>query len=143
MKSAWRCWKAPRKYGRHNYRRIGVRASVYYDAALRHLMAFWEGEDIDPDSGLPHIVKAIATMVVLRDGQINELWEDDRPPALPSGWIDELNARAGEIIDRYPDAPEPHTEDQGSMVDLGEEPADPDAATDVTPEDVAAVLDLD
>lgn len=25
------------KYGRHNYRAVGVRASVYYDATLRHL----------------------------------------------------------------------------------------------------------
>lgn len=38
------------KYGRHNYRVIGVRGSVYYDATLRHLMSWWEGEDIDPDS---------------------------------------------------------------------------------------------
>ena len=27
-----------RKYGRHNYRVSGIRMSVYYDAALRHLM---------------------------------------------------------------------------------------------------------
>ena len=46
-----------RKYGRHNYRVAGVRASVYYDACMRHLMAWWEGEDIDPDSGLHHIIK--------------------------------------------------------------------------------------
>src|ERR1035438_3531894 len=46
------------KYGRHNYRVIGVRASVYYDATMRHLMAYWEGEDIDPDSGLSHLSKA-------------------------------------------------------------------------------------
>src|ERR1700761_3416714 len=49
-----------RKYGRHNYRAIGVRASVYYDAAQRHLMAWWEGQDIDPASGLSHVSKAIA-----------------------------------------------------------------------------------
>lgn len=59
-----------RKYGRHNYRAIGVSGSVYYDAARRHLAAWWEGEDIDPDSGLSHIAKAIASFVVLRDGMI-------------------------------------------------------------------------
>lgn len=68
------------KYGRHNYRQAGVRASVYYDALMRHIMAWWEGEDIDPDSGLPHIVKAIATLVVLRDADSREMLEDDRPP---------------------------------------------------------------
>lgn len=31
------------RYGRHNYRIAGVRASVYYDAAMRHLMSWWEG----------------------------------------------------------------------------------------------------
>jgi hypothetical protein len=38
------------KYGRHNYRAVGVRASVYYDATMRHLTAWWEGEDVDPPS---------------------------------------------------------------------------------------------
>ena len=55
------------KYGRHNYRVIGVRASVYYDATMRHLMDWWEGEDLDPDSGLSHVTKAICSLVVLRD----------------------------------------------------------------------------
>ena len=46
------------KYGRHNYRYAGVRASVYYDALMRHAMEWWEGTDIDSDSGLNHIIKA-------------------------------------------------------------------------------------
>ena len=59
-----------RKYGAHNYRAMGVRASVYYDAVMRHMMTYWEGEDIDPDSGLHHVTKAIATLVVLRDSML-------------------------------------------------------------------------
>src|SRR6266699_1582109 len=49
------------KYSRHNYRAIGVRASIYYDAARRHLDYWWEGEDLDPDSkaNLNDITKAI------------------------------------------------------------------------------------
>lgn len=92
-----------RKYGRHNYRIAGVRASVYYDAALRHLMAWWEGEDIDPDSGLSHVTKALACLVVIRDAMRNGKWSDDRPPSV-TPWLQELNARAAEIVDRYPDA---------------------------------------
>ena len=61
------------KYGRHNYRGVGVRASVYYDATQRHLMSWWEGEDLDPDSELSHITKAITSLVVLRDAMIQEL----------------------------------------------------------------------
>jgi len=100
-----------RKYGRHNYRVSGVRASVYKDALDRHMTAWWEGEDLDPDSGLSHVTKAIASLFVLRDAMICEMMEDDRPPrGAPAGWLSELNKKAAEIIDRYPDAKEAFTE---------------------------------
>lgn len=90
------------KYGRHNYRVAGVRASVYYDGVLRHLMAWWEGEDIDPDSGMSHIVKAITSLVVLRDAMHQSMWTDDRPPR-STEFYPHLNDVAGQIIDRYAD----------------------------------------
>jgi len=99
-----------RKYGRHNYREAGVRGSVYFDATFRHLGAWWEGEDIDPDSGLSHITKAIAGLTVLRDSMISENWVDDRPPKVKKEWVKELNKKAEEIIKKYPDALEPYTE---------------------------------
>jgi len=99
-----------RKYGRHNYRVSGVRASVYYDAAMRHLMAWWEGEDTDPDSGLSHIIKAIASLMVLADANMSEKVIDDRPPKCNDGWIKELNIKAEEVIERYPDAIAAYTE---------------------------------
>lgn len=97
-----------RKYGRHNWRDEGAMASIYWDAAMRHLIKWWEGEDIDPDSGLPHIVKAMASLYVLRDAMIHGNWVDDRPPALPEGWYNDLDRVAAEIIERYPEAREPH-----------------------------------
>ena len=69
-----------RKYGRHNYRVIGVTAGVYIDATKRHLDSWWEGEDVDPDSDLSHITKAISSLVVLRDAMLNDMVMDDRPP---------------------------------------------------------------
>lgn len=88
------------KYGRHNYRVVGVRSSVYYDALFRHIQAWWEGEDIDPDSGMHHVTKAIATLVVLRDAMIQGKCEDDRPP--PSvEFFARLNKLSGEILDRH------------------------------------------
>lgn len=90
------------KYGRHNYRDAGVRASVYYDGTMRHLMAWWEGEDLDPDSGVSHVTKAIASLVVLRDAMMNDMVADDRPPK-PKDFYPLLNERAGSIIDRYSD----------------------------------------
>src|SRR3546814_1311497 len=69
-----------RKYGRHNYRVAGVRSSVYVDAAIGHITQWWEGEDLDPDTGLSHITKAMASLAVLRDAMIQGKFLDDRPP---------------------------------------------------------------
>jgi len=100
-----------RKYGRHNYRVAGVRASVYYDAAMRHLTAWWEGEDLDPDSNLSHITKALASLTVLRDTMINDKWTDDRPPRVNPRWLMDLNRTAEKIIDKYPTPVDPYTEE--------------------------------
>lgn len=91
------------KYGRHNYRAAGVRASVYFDAVVaRHLMQWWEGEDIDADSNLSHIDKAIAALMVMRDSMLEGNFIDDRPP---NGRVDmtAYNEAAGKLIDRYGD----------------------------------------
>lgn len=90
------------KYGRHNYRAVGVRASVYYDATMRHLMRWWEGEDNDPDSGLSHVTKAIASLAVLRDATLQGKLQDDRPPSSPNLWP-ALDHAAGQILDRHAD----------------------------------------
>lgn len=98
------------KYGRHNHRAIGVRSSVYYDAAMRHLMAWWEGQDTDPDSGLSHIVKAAACLEVLFDSmQIGNL-NDDRPPVHNQDWIDVLNRKAAALLEKYPEPKQAFTE---------------------------------
>ena len=100
-----------RKYGRHNYRDAGVRASVYVDAAVGHIGQFWEGEDIDADSGLSHITKAIASLVVMRDSMIRGNWVDDRPPAIDMDALrTELQAAVDGIMERIPDAVPPHME---------------------------------
>lgn len=96
------------KYGRHNYRAVGVRTSVYFDAAMRHLVAFWEGEDIDPDSGMSHVVKAIATLVVLRDSQARGNWVDDRPPQSEAGLYSRLNTLSADVLARHADKSPKH-----------------------------------
>jgi len=98
-----------RKYGRHNYRDSGVRASVYVDATFRHLIKWWEGEDIDTDSGLSHLTKAICSLFVMRDAMIFDNWTDDRPPATPEGFMANLDKLAAKIVEKYPDAKEPIT----------------------------------
>lgn len=66
------------KYGRSNFRGIGVRASIYVDACQRHLNAWFEGEDSDPDSGVPHLAHALACLAILVDAQAADKLNDDR-----------------------------------------------------------------
>lgn len=89
------------KYGRHNYRAVGVRGSVYYDAAMRHLIAYWEGEDTDPDSGVDHRVKAMACLTVWVDSSRQGNCTDDRPPRSAPQLFAELNQAAAALVDRY------------------------------------------
>lgn len=88
------------KYGRHNWRKSEVLASTYFAAALRHLFAWYEGEDIDPDSGLSHLTKARSSLGVLRDAQIQGRAIDDRPPASPPDLMARLNTASGDMARR-------------------------------------------
>lgn len=98
------------KYGRHNYRAAGVRSSVYYDAVMRHVMSWWEGEDIDPDSNMSHITKALSCLTVLRDAQMQGMCTDDRPPK-STPFYAQLNETSALIIDTYSDKnPKHYTE---------------------------------
>jgi hypothetical protein len=67
-----------KKYGRYNWRLHAVSATVYYDAALRHLMAWFEGEDTDPESGVSHLAHVMACMAILMDAQKNGKLKDNR-----------------------------------------------------------------
>lgn len=101
------------KYGRHNYRVAGVRGSVYYDATMRHLMSWWEGEDTDPDSGMSHITKAITSLVVLRDAMLQGMCTDDRPPRAIEFYT-RLNTLAAEVLARHADkSPRHYTIEDG------------------------------
>jgi hypothetical protein len=66
------------KYGRSNFRAIGIRASIYYDACRRHLDAWFEGEECDPDDGVPHLSAAIACLAIIIDALAADKLNDDR-----------------------------------------------------------------
>lgn len=109
------------KYGRHNYREAGIICGVNMAAIFRHFQAFWEGEDLDPDTkavdpktqrevALSHVTKLIAAATVLRDGMLMGNWVDDRPPRLPEGWIENCNAMTRALTAKYPQPIEAFTE---------------------------------
>jgi hypothetical protein len=116
------------KYGSHNYRVAGVRASVYYDATLEHLDSYWEGETTDPDSGLPHVIKAIASLYVLADAIVQGKCEDDRPPNFVN--LQEFKKSLQPIVDdlfrKYPNPVKGYTQKEIDK-ELGESKRNPDA----------------
>jgi len=68
------------KYGAYNWRDKKVQASVYYEACLRHLLAWYDGEEVASDSGVHHLGHAIASLNILLDAQSIDCLIDDRPP---------------------------------------------------------------
>lgn len=65
------------KYGRDNWRK-GFAWNRLIAAAMRHLRAIQEGEDIDPESGLPHADHAACMVHFLSAHQKRGLGTDDR-----------------------------------------------------------------
>jgi hypothetical protein len=67
-----------KKYGRGNYLK-GISYSRVFSAAMRHLWAWWRGEETDPESGLSHLSHAIwncLTLLEYTQGQYKKF--DDR-----------------------------------------------------------------
>lgn len=69
------------KYAPYNWRK-GYPWSWSYAALLRHLYAWWNGEDTDPESGLPHLAHARWHTGILLEFAQYGLGVDDRPATL-------------------------------------------------------------
>ncbi len=69
------------KYGAWNWRHGGARASIYKAALDRHIDAWWEGEELDPADGTPHLANALACISILIDAKHAGQLIDDRPPS--------------------------------------------------------------
>jgi hypothetical protein len=65
------------KYGAHNWCR-GARWGRYFAALLRHLFAWWRGEDLDPETGMSHLAHAGCCLLFLMEYQRNSWGTDDR-----------------------------------------------------------------
>lgn len=66
------------KYERLNYLR-GYPWSLSFDAMQRHALAFWAGEDNDPESGLPHMAHVAWHALAMLAFTQREVGTDDRP----------------------------------------------------------------
>lgn len=66
------------KYGDRNWE-AGIEWSRCYGATLRHLLAWWDGEDRDQESGLSHLDHALAEVAFLREFEETHRELDNRP----------------------------------------------------------------
>jgi len=66
-----------KKYSAHNWS-AGFVWSRLFSALIRHAVAFWRGEDIDPESGLPHLAHLGCCVLFLIAHQKRGLGTDDR-----------------------------------------------------------------
>lgn len=64
-----------RKYSAWNW--CGLSKSRLFGAAVRHLIAYWIGEDLDPETKLPHLDHALCCVMMLRSTLSHG--KDDRP----------------------------------------------------------------
>lgn len=65
------------KYAEHNWRK-GFAWSRPLSAAMRHITAFNNGEDIDPESGLSHLAHAACCIMFLLEFEKTHRELDDR-----------------------------------------------------------------
>lgn len=73
------------KYGVAKWRECETESMTYLGGALRHLYAYIDGEDIDPESitGKTHLAGAIASLAILVDCIAAGTIVDNRPPKGP------------------------------------------------------------
>ena len=53
------------KYGADNWRHVSGAQERYFAAAMRHLVAWKQGEELDAESGLPHLAHATTCLLFL------------------------------------------------------------------------------
>lgn len=65
-----------KKYEPNNWMRVPDSERRYYNAAMRHMMAWKMGEESDPETGIHHLAHAICCMmfIVEKDSYSEEEW---------------------------------------------------------------------
>lgn len=67
------------RYNPYNWREKDVAATIYADAAFRHWLAWLDGEEKAPDSGVHHLGHAMACAAIIMDAESCGHMVDDRP----------------------------------------------------------------
>ena len=67
------------KHGPYSFRDEPIEYTELIDSLMRHTLAFLDGEDLDPESGLPHTYHILANAAMLEYTRVNAPEKDDRP----------------------------------------------------------------
>lgn len=139
------------KYGLANWRDRSISASVYYEAMMRHLLAWWDGEDLTPIEngvdvdgnpivfgGLPHLAHVMACAAILIDGEMCDVLSDDRPsvPGPTGSFLRMLHAKRKEAA-KVAEKPKTSLADQ-LLNHIDEINAERDRGLDLHPVDLTA-----
>ena len=83
--AAWGLGEGAIKYGPFNWRENSVEVMTYVAAIKRHLAAWVDGEELDPDSitGKHHLDGLAASLAILLDAVRGGFAIDNRPPCGP------------------------------------------------------------
>lgn len=60
------------KYGEGNWKNVSPMRDRYFNAAMRHIMAWWSGERADSESGKSHLAHAVCCLLFLMWGENHE-----------------------------------------------------------------------
>ena len=93
------------KYGRNNYiAGEGVVASIYIDAAKRHIDAWFSGEEVSHDTQNDHLGNALACLAIIVKTRAHGKLIDDRDFAPNAGYrklVEELTPNVKRLQDMF------------------------------------------
>jgi hypothetical protein len=107
--TAWAHKLGAEKYGPFNWRDTGVCASTYINAIMRHLNAWRDGENLDPESGISHLAHIACSCNILMDADYCDTLQDDRN-VVPNADIKFMTANEY-FSGTFPDEQEPEREE--------------------------------
>lgn len=95
------------KYGRNNFiAGDGVVASIYIDAAKRHIDAWFSGEEVSDDTNNDHLGNALACLAIIVKTRAHGKLIDDRDFAPNTGYrklVEELTPRVKKLQELFAD----------------------------------------
>lgn len=105
------------KHGERDWEE-GLWSSEHYGAIMRHLSAYWRGQDLDPEWNIPHLAHVACRALMLLAQEIRGIGTDDRP--------DEVPPPASLMDTVRPPLARPQAEDYGVSFDpFGDRESDP------------------